>query len=102
MATIHSTEEIKKDVEELAKIAVEDKISKQEIATLYKNAAQGARSYIERHLKHQIIVSDIVDRNIMTRRFADKVLSFFPKYEHRDVTLLLECTLLVYDKHVTK
>lgn len=91
-----STEEIKKDVQELTKIAIEDRIPEEEIRYIYQLAAQGTLQYIEPHLKHKIIVSEIVGREIISRRFADKALLLLSKYDQRDRTLLLECTMLLY------
>jgi hypothetical protein len=75
-----TTEEIKKDVEDLANIVIEDKIPVNEISMIYQQSAQGGPQNIEPHLKHTIIVSDIIVGNIISRRFVDKVLFLFGKY----------------------
>jgi hypothetical protein len=102
MVIAYSSEDIRQDVLELTRIAVEDEIPKEEIRYMYQQAAQGTLQYIEPYLKHKIIVSDIIGRSIISRRFADKALSFFTKYDQRDTALLLECTMLLYRDSVDR
>jgi hypothetical protein len=79
--TIQVKEEIKKDVKELTKIAMEDGITANEIDTLYSyiNHNQTLDS-IKQRLDYKIVVSDIIGKNIVSKRFADKVISLFSKY----------------------
>jgi hypothetical protein len=105
MKLTHPVEEIRKDVEDLEKIILEDKIPIKELNTLYNYTCRGTSSgtsSIEYHLNRQVIISDIICRPLMTRRFADKMISLISKYDNKnnkengkeELKLLIECTLL--------
>ena len=76
--TMHVKEEIKKDVKELTRVAIEDGIAVNEIDTLYSYIHHNhTLDSIKQHLYYKIVVSDIIDRNIVSKRFVDKVIGVF-------------------------
>lgn len=105
MKLTRPVEEIRKDVEDLEKIIIEDRIPIKELNTLYNytcRGTSGGTSSIEYHLNRQVIISDIICRPLMTRRFADKMISLISKYGNKndkengkeELKLLIECTVL--------
>jgi hypothetical protein len=42
------------------------------------------------------VISDIIGRNIVSKRFADKVMSLFSKYQQEELKLVMNCSKLIY------
>ena len=76
--TMQLKEEIKKDVKELTRVVIEDGLGSSEIDSLYSYIHHHNQTVesIKQHLAYKIIVSDVIGRNIVTKRFADKVFQF--------------------------
>jgi hypothetical protein len=102
--TMQVKEQIRKDVKALTRIAIEDGITANEIDNLYSYTHHGQTSdYIKQHLDYKIVVSDIIGRNIVSKRFADKVISIFSKYQKEELKLIMNCTKVVYyDSYVAE
>jgi hypothetical protein len=74
MATIAATQDMKRDVEELANIAIEDKTSTSAIQKYYEMSHQKLKGSLEDALEYDLAVSDITGIKIMSDRFSDKRL----------------------------
>jgi hypothetical protein len=97
MLTMQVKEEMKRDVKEITRIAIEDGIAANEIDNLYSHIHHNQTlESIKQRLDYKIVVSDIIGRNIVSKRFADKVMSLFPKYQKEELKLIMNCTKLVY------
>jgi hypothetical protein len=82
--TMQVKEEIKKDVRDLTRIAIEDGIAANEIDSLFSYIHHNQTlDFIRQHLDYKIVVSDIIGRNIVSKRFADKVILLFSKYQKK-------------------
>jgi hypothetical protein len=114
------TDSIKKNVEELILIAIEDKIPKEEIIALNEvvKTEKGSNFKTHRWLEHKILLSQITGKTFMTERFVYKLLQssselekeirpaqFGPdddgvighhQYLHDPIQLMLECFLILY------
>lgn len=95
--TMQVKEEMKRDVKEIARIAIEDGISVKEIDNLhsYIHHNQTLES-VKQSLDYKIVVSDIIGKNIVSKRFADKVMSIFSKYQKEELKLIMNCSKMVY------
>lgn len=101
-ATTLATEEIKKDIQELIKVAVEeerDPITR--IADLCDIVEERDDyvSFIKDSYVHKIGVSDIIGQSLISKKFVDMIISFFSKYDKRELMILLDSTrILLYDR----
>ena len=118
----HTTEELKKYVEELIIIAIEDKIPKEEIIALYDLSQKGRKDEIRRRLDHKILVSEVTGKTLMSKSFSEKLRHFSSElkndgklseyystndiishhqcqYSTYPIQLMLECFLILYDDH---
>jgi hypothetical protein len=115
MATVYSTEEIKEDISDLTKVVREDNISSDKVCHLFKllhnlrtdTALSTFEATLERRVTHikdyldqELAASDVLGRTLISRRFAEKVVSVISKYQHRpeDLKLLRYCVMLYFDK----
>jgi EAL domain-containing protein (putative c-di-GMP-specific phosphodiesterase class I) len=91
MATITPTSnDIKKDVQELVSIVTEDNISESNIRKYYKMYYKYGS--FGSSLKHDIAVADITGIRTVSRRFGDLFLSILSKYGLQGQRLVVECT----------
>jgi hypothetical protein len=108
MATVYAIEEIKKDVEEFIKIAIEDKISKIQIHNVFHSISLSLVNHwstekllneVKEYSDGEIAASEIIGRTIISKRFAEKVLSIISKYHSRphDLKLLIHTAMLLYN-----
>jgi ribonucleotide reductase beta subunit family protein with ferritin-like domain len=101
-ATTLATEEIKKDIQELIKVAVEgerDPITR--IADLCDIVEERDDyvSFIKDSYVRKIGFSDIIGQSLISKKFVDMIISFFSKYEKRELMILLDSTgILLYDR----
>ena len=104
----NSIEEIKKDAHELTKIAIEDNISKTQAVNMFHPLTLGMVNYwsmekileeVKQYSDKQSVVSEIVGRTTLSKRYAEKILSIVPKYYQRpnDLDLLTRSTVILYD-----
>jgi hypothetical protein len=86
---MYAVEEIKKDVEELTNIAIEDTISKVQIHNAFHPIKWSLVNHwstdklleeVKKYLDREIAASEIIGRTIISRRFAEKVLSIISKF----------------------
>jgi hypothetical protein len=76
--TMQVKEEIKKDVRDLTRIAAN------EIDSIFSYIHHNQTlDSIRQRLDYKIVVSDIIGRNIVSKRFADKVISLLLKYQKK-------------------
>ena len=99
MATTISTENIKRDVEQLANIAIEDRISKDTIRKYHKIIGKpGLNENLAEVIEHDITISEITGINTISKKFADKLLSILSKYEfNKEKRIILECIEIMLD-----
>ena len=116
----HTTEELKKYVEELIIIAIEHKIPKEEIIALYELSQKGRKDEIRQRLSHKILVSEVTGKTLMSSSFSEKLRLFSSElkkddkltqdygtddiishhqyhYDTYPIQLMLECFLILYD-----
>lgn len=98
-----------KDVEEYT-IAIEDKISKVQIHNVFYPIKRSLINHwstdklleeVKKYSDREIVASEFIGRTIMSKRFAEKVLSIISKYHSRpdDLKLLIQtATLLCNDR----
>ena len=95
--TMQLKEKMKKDFEELTKVTIVDGIAGKEIDSLYSYVYNNyALESIKQHLDYKILMSDIIGKNVVSKRFADKVISLFSKYQRDQLGLIIDCTKLLY------
>ena len=95
--TMQVKEEMKRDVKEITRIAIEDGIAANEIDNLYSYIHRNQiLESIKQRLDYKIVVSDIIGRNIVSKRFADRVISLSSKYQKDQLKLIMNCSKLVY------
>jgi hypothetical protein len=108
MATAYAVEEIKKDVDEFTKIAIEDKISKVQIHNVFHLIGWSLANHwskeklweeVKKYLDEQIAASENIGRTIISMRFAEKILSIISKYHSHphDMKLLIQTAMLLYN-----
>lgn len=108
MATVYAAEEIKKDVEEFTKIAIEDKISKIQIHNVFHPIRSSYVNHwstekllkeVKEYSDREIAASEIIGRTIISKRFAEKILFIISKYHQRphDLKLLIHTAMLLYN-----
>ena len=99
MATTISTESIKRDVEQLANIAIEDRISKDTIRKYHKIIGKPSlNENLTEVIEHDIAISEITGINTISKKFADKLLSILSKYEfNKEKRIILECIEIMLD-----
>ena len=69
-----TTEDLKKDVEELTNIAIEDKISWREMMALHQLTENPGSDAIDRWLNQKVLASEISGESLISKRFADKMI----------------------------
>ena len=105
---MYAVEEIKKDVEEFTNIAIEDKISKVQINNVFHPikwslvnhwSTEKLLEEVKKYSDREIAASEIIGRTIISKRFAEKVLSIISKYHSRphDLKLLIQTATLLYN-----
>jgi hypothetical protein len=105
---MYAVEEIKKDVEELTNIAIEDKISKVQIHNVFHPikwslvnhwSTEKLLEEVKKYSDSEIAASEIIGRTIISKRFAEKVHSIISKYHSRphDLKLLIQTAILLYN-----
>jgi hypothetical protein len=49
-------------------------------------------------LDYKIIVSDIIGKTIVSKRFVDvdKAISLFPRYQKEELKMIMTCSKLIY------
>jgi|ERR687892_2608326 hypothetical protein len=108
MATVYAIDEIKKDAHELTRIAIEDNISKTQVINMFHPIKLGLvkrwsedtiLEEVRKYSDEEKIVSEIIGRTILSKRYAEKILSIVPKYYRRpnDLNLLACSTTILYD-----
>jgi hypothetical protein len=108
LATVYAIEEIKKDVEEFTKIAIDDKISKIQIHNVFNPIGSSFVNHwsteklldeVKKYTDEEIAASEIIGRTIISKRFAEKILSIISKYHQRprDLKLLIHAAMLLYN-----
>jgi hypothetical protein len=103
MATAWKTsDDIKRDIRELAAIAIEDKISKNKIDYYRRELLDYSRPDLEdrirSRLQYDLTVSYITGINQMSKRFGDKLLSVITTYRVTlDPNLILDCVYLMVE-----
>ena len=94
-----STEDLKNDVEELASIATEDRISRERIHAYTHIRDIKYSEDLQSIMEHDILMGDITGVNTISRRFANKLVSIISKYEFQsEKKLILECVEILLDK----
>jgi hypothetical protein len=82
----------------LTKIAVGDGMSVVQIRNLYERARSKGSAEFRVYLKYQMGRSDSTrGRNIISRGFGDRLLSFLSKYQKQDLTKLLQFAVMLYE-----
>jgi hypothetical protein len=108
MATIYAIEEIKKDVQEFVEIAIEDKIPKVQIHNMFYPirwslvnhwSTEKLLEEVKKYSDREIAASEIIGRTIVSKRFAEKILSIVYRYHRRphDLRLLIDTAILLYN-----
>jgi hypothetical protein len=92
-AETHATEEIRKDVEDLIKVAAEVGDPLLPIATLY-HAVQREEDYAT-FLKNNHDHKTLARGEVISRRFVDMVFSLLPRYEKKQLMILLDSAIEV-------
>ena len=92
-AETDATEEIRKDVEDLIKIAAEVGDPLLPIATLY-HAVQREEDYAT-FLKNNYDQKTLARWEVISRRFVDMVFSLLPGYEKKQLMILLDSAIEV-------
>jgi hypothetical protein len=92
-------DDIKADVKELVDIAIADKISVKKISGYRSLIDKRYRVMLKQRLEHELRISYITDISIISKRFADKLLSVLSKYdEDEDRRLIIQCIDLMVSK----
>jgi wyosine [tRNA(Phe)-imidazoG37] synthetase (radical SAM superfamily) len=110
---VYAAEEIKKDVEEFTKIAIEDKISKIQIHNVFHPIRSSYVNHwstekllkeVKEYSDREIAASEIIGRTIISKRFAEKILFIISKYiiskyhqRPHDLKLLIHTAMLLYN-----
>jgi hypothetical protein len=93
-----SDAELKKYAEELAKIAVDDRIAIKQIRNLYEKSRNRGMEEFELFIKYQIgRTGDSRERPVITQRFGEKVLDLGSKCGKTGLIRLLRWTAMLYD-----
>jgi hypothetical protein len=95
-AETHTTEDIKKDVEDLIKVAAEVGDPLLPIATLY-HAVQREDDHVSflRKSYDKTVALDIRRESPISRRFVDMVFSLLLRYEKKQLIILLDSAVVV-------
>lgn len=107
MATEYAIDEIRKDAHELTKIAIEDNISKTQVINMFHPFKLGLVNRwsedtileeVKKYSDEEYVVSEIVGRPVLSKRYVEKVLSVIPKYYRGpdDLNLLVRSTSILY------
>ena len=107
MATVYAIDEIKKDAHELTKIAIKDDISKTQVLNMFHPIKLGLANHwsmekileeLKQYSDEEYVVSEIVGRTILSKKYAEKLLSIIPRYYRRpnDLNLLVRSTSILY------
>ena len=106
--TRETIEELRKDAQELTKIAIEDNISKTQVLNMFHPIKYGLFNHwemgkiiedVKEYSDEQLVVSEIVGRTIISTRYKEKILFIVPKYYRRpkDLDLLARSITILYD-----
>jgi hypothetical protein len=96
-AETHTTEDIRKDVEDLIKVAAEVGDPLLPIATLY-HAVQREDDYLSflrNSYDRKTVALDIHGESLISRRFVDTVFSLLSRYEKKQLVILLDSAIEV-------
>jgi hypothetical protein len=96
-----------KDAHELTRIAIEDDISKTQVLNMFHPIKLGMVNHwsmekileeVKEYAYEENVVSEIIGRTILSRRYAEKILSIIPQYYRRpnDLNLLIRSTSILY------
>lgn len=108
MTTAYAIDEIRNDAHEITKIAIEDNISKNQIINIFQPIKFGLFNHrsmekivedLKQYSDEESVVSEIIGRTILTKRYVEKILSIIPKYYRRpnDLNVLARSTTILYD-----
>jgi hypothetical protein len=115
MATVYATDEIKEDVNDLIKVIREDNISSRKVFHIFEllsklktdmtpktfeRAMDSRLKHIKDYLDRELAASDILGETLVSKRFAEKIVSVVSKYQNRpeDLKLLGYCIMLFFEK----
>jgi|SRR5919106_15917 hypothetical protein len=91
-------EELKKEAEELANIAIREKVAWSQIRSLFQIARTKGLVEFEVRLKYQMGRRDKTERrSIVSRIFGERVLSIIPKCQKQGLVTVLRYTWMLYD-----
>jgi hypothetical protein len=91
------SEELRKAAENLATIAVQDRIAATQIRGLYDKIRTRGIDDFRVYLKYQMGRNDSKYKVIISRRFGDTLLSYTDMYQKLDLVTLLKYTVMLYD-----
>jgi hypothetical protein len=92
-------DDIKADVKELTDIVIADKISLKRIIEYRSLIDKRYTMMLQRRLQYQLKMVYITDIHIISKRFADKLLSVLSKYnEDEDRKLIIQCIDMMVSK----
>jgi hypothetical protein len=91
------SEELKNDAENLATIAVQDRIAISQVRGLYEMIRTRGMVDFQVYLKYQMGRNDSRNKVIISRKFGDTLLSHINKYQKLDLVTLLRYTVMLYD-----
>jgi hypothetical protein len=91
-----SPEDINTEAEDLAKMAVEDKIGVQQIRNLYKVSETEGLIEFKNFVRYKMSKSDDNGRVILSPRFGDKLISILPQCQKEELKTLLRWTIMLY------
>jgi hypothetical protein len=108
MTTVYAMDEIRKDAHELTKIAIEDGISKTQVVNMFYPLKHGSMYHwsmekiiedVKQYSNKEFVVSEIVERPVLSKRYVEKVLFVIHKYYRRpnDLSMLARSTTILYD-----
>jgi hypothetical protein len=89
MAIAYTIDKIRKDTHELTKIALEDDISKTQVINMFHPIKFGMVNHwsmekileeVKQYTDEEYVVSEIIGRTILSKRYEEKILSIIPKY----------------------
>jgi hypothetical protein len=87
-----AVEDMKKDIEELIKVSIEEGDEFMPVKNLYfmVQRERDHVSFLKDRYEHKLAVSEITGENLTSRRFANTVLSLLQKYERKQLLILLD------------
>jgi hypothetical protein len=82
-------EDMKKDVEDLLKVATEKGDPMSLLETVYFTTKLREKDYVKEYYEYELTVSKIIGEND-SQRFAELVLSLLPKYDRKEFLILFD------------